>query len=85
MTNMITQEILLDFMRETAYKPMTYEELVSHFALEDSEGFKKFEELLIELEQDGRIVLTRTARYGVPERMDLLRGRLQAHAKGLLF
>lgn len=85
MTNMITQEILLDFMRETAYKPMTYEELVSHFALEDSEGFKKFEELLIELEQDGRIVLTRTARYGVPERMDLLRGRLQAHAKGFAF
>ncbi|OMD83453.1 ribonuclease R [Paenibacillus odorifer] len=82
---MITQEILLDFMRETAYKPMTYEELVSHFALEDSEGFKKFEELLIELEQDGRIVLTRTARYGVPERMDLLRGRLQAHAKGFAF
>ena len=85
MTNMITQEILLDFMRETAYKPMTYEELVSHFALEDSTGFKKFEELLIELEQDGRIVLTRNARYGVPERMDLLRGRLQAHAKGFAF
>jgi ribonuclease R len=82
---MITQEILLDFMRETAYKPMTYEELVSHFALEDSTGFKKFEELLIELEQDGRIVLTRNARYGVPERMDLLRGRLQAHAKGFAF
>lgn len=85
MTNMITQEILLDFMRETAYKPMTYEELVSHFALEDSADFKTFEELLIELEQDGRIVLTRTARYGVPERMDLLRGRLQAHAKGFAF
>ncbi|WP_339320477.1 ribonuclease R [Paenibacillus sp. FSL R10-2734] len=82
---MITQEILLDFMRETAYKPMTYEELVSHFALEDSTGFKKFEELLVELEQDGRIVLTRNARYGVPERMDLLRGRLQAHAKGFAF
>jgi ribonuclease R len=84
-TKMITQEILLDFMRETAYKPLTYEELVSHFAIEDSEAFKAFESLLIELEKDGRIILTRGSRYGVPERMDLLRGRLQAHAKGFAF
>ncbi|WP_340026716.1 ribonuclease R [Paenibacillus sp. FSL K6-1096] len=82
---MITQEILLDFMRETAYKPLTYDELVSHFAIEDREDFRNFEELLIALEKDGRIVLTRNNRYGVPERMDLLRGRLQAHAKGFAF
>ncbi|CAH1218923.1 Ribonuclease R [Paenibacillus auburnensis] len=85
MTYLITQEILLDYMRETAYKPLTYDELVSHFALEDSASFKAFEDLLVELEQDGRIVLTRNSRYGVPERMDLLRGRLQAHAKGFAF
>lgn len=85
MTYLITQEILLDFMRETAYKPLTYDELVSHFAIEDSASFKAFEDLLSELEQDGRIVLTRNNRYGVPERMDLLRGRLQAHAKGFAF
>ncbi|WP_410513069.1 ribonuclease R [Paenibacillus sp. BR2-3] len=82
---MITQETLLDFMRETAYKPMTYDELVSHFGLKENQQFKEFEELLIALEQDGRIVLTRNAAYGVPERMDLLRGRLQAHAKGFGF
>lgn len=82
---MITQEILLDFMRETAYKPLTYDELVSHFAIEDTETFRAFEELLVALEKDGRIVLTRNNRYGVPERMDLLRGRLQAHAKGFAF
>jgi ribonuclease R len=82
---MITQETLLDFMRETAYKPLTYDELVSHFDLQESEDFKALEELLIALEQDGRIILTRSATYGVPERMDLLRGRLQAHAKGFGF
>ncbi|WP_189031589.1 ribonuclease R [Paenibacillus albidus] len=82
---MITQEVLLDFMRETAYKPMTYEELVAHFAIGDSSELKALEQLLMELEQDGRIILTRGASYGVPERMDLLRGRLQAHAKGFAF
>ncbi|WP_379163550.1 ribonuclease R [Paenibacillus sp. sgz5001063] len=82
---MITQEQLLDFMRETAYKPLTYDELVSHFAIEESEAFKAFEDLLLSLEQDGRMILTRNARYGVPERMDMVRGRVQAHAKGFAF
>ncbi|OKP82287.1 ribonuclease R [Paenibacillus sp. P32E] len=82
---MITQEQLLDFMRETAYKPLTYDELVSHFAIEESESFKAFEDLLLLLEQDGRMILTRNARYGVPERMDMVRGRVQAHAKGFAF
>lgn len=58
---------------------------MSHFAIEDSAEFKAFEALLIDLEKDGRIILTRGSRYGVPERMDLLRGRLQVHAKGFAF
>ncbi|NGM85315.1 ribonuclease R [Paenibacillus sp. 7124] len=82
---MITQENLLNFMRETAYKPMTYEELIDHFHFAEEEKLKEFNVLLSTLEQEGRIVLTRTRRYGVPERMDLLRGRLQAHAKGFAF
>ncbi|NJJ41812.1 ribonuclease R [Paenibacillus apii] len=82
---MITQENLLNFMRETAYKPMTYEELIDHFHFAEEAELKEFNVLLSTLEQEGRIVLTRTRRYGVPERMDLLRGRLQAHAKGFAF
>lgn len=81
----ITQDHLLAFMRETAYKPMTYDEFVLHLNLVGSEELREFEELLRVLEQEGRVVLTRTGRYGVPERMDLLRGRLQAHAKGFAF
>ncbi|EFU43401.1 ribonuclease R [Paenibacillus vortex V453] len=82
---MITEQILLDFMRETAYKPMTYQELEQHFAIEDAHEFREFLKLLNELEQSGKIILTSTQRYGVPERMSLLRGRLQAHAKGFAF
>jgi len=81
----ITEQELLDFMRETAYKPMTYNELEQHFAIEDAEDFKLFLKLLNALEDKGEIVRTRTERYGVPERMNLLRGTLQAHAKGFGF
>ncbi|KKO52677.1 ribonuclease R, partial [Paenibacillus sp. DMB20] len=82
---MITEEILLDFMRETAYKPMTYQELEQHFGISDAGDFREFLKLLNDLEQSGKIILTRTQRYGVPERMDLLRGRIQAHPKGFAF
>lgn len=81
---MITEAQLLAFMRETAYKPMTYQELEEHFEIHASE-FKDFLKLLNQLEQSGQIILTRSNRYGVPERMDLVRGRLQAHAKGFAF
>ncbi|MCM3273816.1 ribonuclease R [Paenibacillus elgii] len=82
---MITREALLDFMKETAYKPMTYHELEQHFVLESAQEFKEFLKLLNELENEGLILRTRNERYGVPERMNLLRGKLQAHAKGFGF
>jgi ribonuclease R len=82
---MCTEQELLDFMRETAYKPMTYKELEKHFGIEDAAEFKAFLRLLTEMEQDGKILLTRTDRYGVPERMNLLRGRIQSHPKGFAF
>jgi ribonuclease R len=82
---MITNEAILDFMREKAYKPMTYQELEKHFGVQDAFEFKEFLKTLNQLEQDGEIIRTRNDRYGVPERMNLLRGRLQAHTKGFGF
>ncbi|WP_209863537.1 ribonuclease R [Paenibacillus shirakamiensis] len=81
----ITEQECISFMRDTAYKPMTYQELEEHFDLQDSAVAKEFLKLLHQLEQEGKIILTRTNRYGIPERMDLLRGRLQVHAKGFAF
>ncbi|MFC3770549.1 ribonuclease R [Paenibacillus sp. GCM10012303] len=82
---MMTAELLLDFMREKAYKPMTYQELEKHFEIADADAFKQFLKLLNQLEEAGEIIRTRTERYGVPERMNLLKGKLQAHAKGFGF
>lgn len=79
------EQELLDFMRETAYKPMTYQELETSFGIEGAAEFKEFLKLLNKLEDEGKIIRTRNERYGVPERMNLLRGKLQAHAKGFAF
>lgn len=82
---MITEQDILDFMRESAYKPMTYQELEKHFQVSDAEEFKQLLKTLNGLEQEGYILRTRHDRYGVPERMNLVRGRLQAHPKGFGF
>ncbi|RIX60583.1 ribonuclease R [Paenibacillus nanensis] len=79
------EQELLDFMRETAYKPMTYQELETNFGIESAAEFKELLKLLNKLEDEGKIIRTRNERYGVPERMNLLRGKLQAHAKGFAF
>ena len=76
----VTEEQILEFMREKAYKPMTYQELEKHFNIEGAQAFKEFLKLLNDLEQRGEILRTRSGdRYGVPERMNLLRGRLRHH------
>ncbi|WP_274648558.1 ribonuclease R [Paenibacillus humicola] len=82
---MVTEQELLDFMREQAYKPMTYQELQEQLGGGDAESFKAFLVMLNELEHEGKIIRTRSDRYGVPERMNLLRGRVQAHSKGFAF
>lgn len=82
---MITESDILEFMQEEAYKPMTYKELEQYFEIDDAEEFKHFLQCLVSLEQAGKVLRTRKDRYGVPERMNLLRGKLQAHAKGFGF
>jgi ribonuclease R len=82
---MLTEQALLEFMRDTAYKPMTYNEMEKHFQIKSAEDFRELLKMLNHLEQDGSVVRTRNERYGTPERMNLIRGKLQAHAKGFGF
>ncbi|MBO7748226.1 ribonuclease R, partial [Paenibacillus sp. MWE-103] len=83
---MVTEQQLLDYMREQSYKPMTYQELDRQFGGEGTaSSFRSFLVLLNDLENEGKIVRDANDRYGLPERMHLVRGRIQAHAKGFAF
>ena len=73
---------ILKFMRKNAYKPLTAEEL--HQSFTDLE-WDVFIGILDQMEAAGKIVRTRTNRYGAPERLNLVRGRLQGNAKGFGF
>ncbi|WP_396654038.1 ribonuclease R [Mechercharimyces sp. CAU 1602] len=71
-------------MRKKAYKPMSFNELVDTFA-EQQDDRDQFQYVLDKLEEGGHIVRTRAQRYGVPERLNLVRGTLQGNAKGFGF
>lgn len=81
----INKENILDFMREKLYKPMNINELEKTFNITDSSEFKEFVKLMNQLENDGEVIRTRTNTYGLPEKMNLVRGTLQGHAKGFGF
>ena len=76
---------LLAFMKEEAYKPLTVQELEQAFGIEDSSSFKEFVKALVVMEEKGYVVRTRSNRYGLPEKMNLVRGKLTGHAKGFAF
>lgn len=75
---------ILAFMREEAYKPMMLEELSSIFNVNRND-LKEFTKVLEEMEVEGLIIKTRKNKYGVPERMNLIVGKLQGHSKGFGF
>ncbi|MEK5381961.1 ribonuclease R [Mycobacteroides abscessus subsp. abscessus] len=78
-------EKLLTYMKDEAYKPLTVQELEEAFGIEDSSHFKDFVKALVQMEEKGLVVRTRSNRYGLPERMNLIRGKLAGHAKGFAF
>ncbi|NEU30133.1 ribonuclease R [bacterium LRH843] len=76
---------LVTYFRDKADKPLTTTEIEEAFEIEGSDAFKELVKSLNELENRGLIVRTRSNRYGVPEKMNLVRGRVQGHAKGFAF
>jgi ribonuclease R len=76
---------LLQYMKDEAYKPLTVQELEAAFGIEDSADFKEFVKALVQMEEKGLVVRTRANRYGLPQKMNLIRGKLIGHAKGFAF
>jgi len=81
---MKTKDKIVELMEEQAYKPMLREELAEAFKIDVSE-YHDFFKILDEMESEGYIIKTHKNRYGIPERMNLVVGRLQGHQRGFGF
>lgn len=82
---MITEEEILKLLNDPDYRPMTYRELEQHFEISDSQDYKQFLKMLNRMEEEGTVYRTRNERYALPDRLNLIKGRLQAHPKGFGF
>ncbi|SDQ26865.1 ribonuclease R [Virgibacillus salinus] len=83
--NETIKERLQNFFNEHREKPLAVEELEASLDLKGSDDFKELVKALNELEETGELVRTRKNRFGLPEKMNLVRGRIQMHAKGFAF
>ena len=79
------QEKLLSIMKEESYKPQTVQEIQEMMGFEQAAEFKELVKMLVNLEQKGHIIRSRSNRYGLPENMNLVRGKFIGHAKGFGF
>ncbi|MBE6051753.1 MAG: ribonuclease R [Clostridium sp.] len=78
------KKALLEFMREEAYRPMDIQELVAVFDINENE-YRAFKKALKTMEKEGLILRTKKDKFALPERLGLVTGTLQAHAKGFGF
>lgn len=78
----LSKDLILDFLRNRANRPLTLQELAGSLKVGDLNGFSF---LLEEMEKTGEVVRTRKNRFGVPEKMNLVVGTLQGHPQGYAF
>lgn len=76
---------IINYFKESGTKPLTVHELEDIFAMHDVEEFKVLVKTLNELEMDGLLIRTRKNRYSLPEKMNLIRGKIDMNRKGFAF
>src|SRR5690625_987937 len=79
------KERLLNYFDENRTGPQSVQELEGELQIGDSVEFKELVIALNELEEAGQLVRTRKNRFGLPEKMNLVRGRIQMNKKGFAF
>ncbi len=75
---------ILGFMKEDAYKPLRFDELVMVLDVPKADT-EYFRQLINEMEQDGELFKTHKDRYSTPERMNLVVGCLLGNDRGFGF
>ncbi len=75
---------ILSYMRDTVRRPITAEALAEELGVKGA-ALEPFFEALSELEQTAAVIRNRSGLYGLPERMNLVVGKLSMSGKGYGF
>ncbi|MBM7540113.1 ribonuclease R [Amphibacillus cookii] len=83
----LLKERIITYIEEEAQKPLKVEEILEGLQIDtsDADQFKALIKSLNTLEDEGKLLLTRKNRYALPERIGLVKGKIQMHKKGFAF
>ncbi|HLQ82836.1 MAG TPA: ribonuclease R [Pseudogracilibacillus sp.] len=79
------KEQVISYFKETGTRPLSVQELEDALGLTETADFKQLVKVLNELETSGGLVKTRKNRFGLPEKMNLIRGKVEMNKKGFAF
>lgn len=78
------KETILKFMRQEAYRPLSFRELGGAFGISKNDKLE-FKKLVMALVHDGSIVKIKGGRFGILNKMNLVAGTLECHPDGYGF
>ncbi|MPQ44320.1 ribonuclease R [Clostridium tarantellae] len=78
------KNVLLNFMKEEAYRPMEIPNLAKMFNIPKPE-YKLFKKAIKTMEKEGLLARDEFDRIGLAEKMGLVAGKIQVHQKGFAF
>lgn len=79
------KQLILDYFKDSGVRPLSVSELEEELQMTSADQFKKLVQSLNELEYAGELVRTRRNRFGLPEKMNLIRGKIEMNKKGFAF
>jgi len=79
-----SREFILSFLEQSG-KPMTLEELALGLDMTEPETHEGLRRRLIAMTRDAQLICNRRQQYGLPKKMNLIRGRVQGHKDGYGF
>ncbi|HKJ71111.1 MAG TPA: ribonuclease R [Gammaproteobacteria bacterium] len=80
-----SREYILDFLREQTSAPASEAFIAEGLGLTAEDQATALNRRLRAMERDGQLIRTRRDLYGLPERMDLVKGTVKAHPDGFGF
>ena len=81
---MVNKNNILEYMLQSSYHPLSYDDLMEVFEIPDDEEYK-FASILGKMEKQGEVVKTRKNKYGIPEMMNLAKGVITLSGRGYGF
>lgn len=79
-----SREFILEFLRGEK-RLLTREEIIQALGLHEEYEIDAIIRRLRAMERDGQLIRTRKGAYGLPEKMDLIKGRIVSHTDGFGF